>query len=192
MLEYDLLSLQIGDTVPADASCVIINAPAFDLTDAAYTALSDYVAGGGNLMLITKPENTSMPNLMRLAKAFGMQGTTGGMLHEGNANRYVGDKSHILLPAINNQDPLLGQAQSQNLTMIMPNAHGILIDETLPADVSVSVMFAAADAYTKAADGSETDYGAVPTGVQAQNTKTGARFAWYVHTLMLLIITMES
>ncbi len=178
MLDYEVLTLQVGDAVPDDASCVIINAPAYDLTDAAYTALSDYLAGGGHVMLITKPENADMPKLMSLVRTFGLAPITGGALHEGNANRYVGSNT-VLKPAVNTQDSLLYQAYANGLEMIMPQAHGILTDATLPEGVTVTTLFAATDAYTVAADGTETDFGAAATGVYAEDADTGAKLAWF-------------
>jgi ABC-2 type transport system permease protein len=178
LLECDALALQPGDAVPEDASCVIINAPAFDLAASAADALVAFAEQGGNIIMMTTPDNAEMPNLMRVAAAFGVRGTSGGMLHEGNANKYVG-ASTVLKPTVNTEHLLTYTVYANDMHMVMPKAHGILRDAALPEGVTVTDLFNATDAYTVAADGKESDLGAVATGVIAENANTGAKLLWF-------------
>jgi ABC-2 type transport system permease protein len=63
--------------------------------------------------------------------------------------------------------------------MVMPRAHGILLDATLPEGVTATTLFSATDAYTVAADGKETDWGKVATGVVFENATTGSKVVWF-------------
>jgi ABC-2 type transport system permease protein len=177
MLQHETLTLQPGDTVPADASCIIINAPTYDLSESAAAAIKQFLSGGGNLMLITTPDNTAMPNLMSLVADYGVTPTTGGMLYEGNANKYV-KEPYILKPTINSQHDVT-YAASSKYTIVMPRAHGILVDSTLPEGVTATTLFSATDAYTVADDGSEADFGQVATGVALQSSKSGSKVVWF-------------
>ncbi|MBQ7319870.1 MAG: GldG family protein [Clostridia bacterium] len=178
LLEYEVLTLQAGESVPADASCLIINAPTYDLSESAAAAIKAFLKDGGNLMLITTPDNTAMPNLMSLVADYGAAPTTGGMLYEGNANKYV-QEPYILKPTINTEHTITYMASSQGYGMIMPRAHGILLDETLPEGVTATTLFSATDAYTVASDGSETDYGKVACGVALEDKNTESKVAWF-------------
>lgn len=178
LLEHEDLTLAAGDGVPDDASCVIIYAPQNDLTENALTALSDYVDGGGNLMLMTTPDVADMPNLMRLMEKFGASATTGGMLYEGNANQYV-KVPHVLLPKANTQHEVTYMLASNYPYMVMPNSHGILLAETLPENVKATQLLNASDAYITQADGKTTDFGAVALGVALENSSTGSKVLWY-------------
>ena len=180
LLEYEPLVLQPGDTVPELASCVMINAPQNDLTASVADILIDYIAGGGNLILISTPEVANMPNLARVMATVGARPTTGGMLYEGNANKYVGAPQN-LIPTVNPQHAITyGVTQSENsYVMVMPRAHGILLDATLPEGVTATTLFSATDAYTVASDGKETDWGKVATGVAFENAATGSKVVWF-------------
>ncbi|MBQ8718866.1 MAG: Gldg family protein [Clostridia bacterium] len=180
LLECEQLVLQAGDTIPELASCIIINAPQSDLTADTAKALIDYIADGGNLILVSTPANADMPNLMSVMATLGAHPTTGGMLYEGNANRYVGAPQN-LIPAVNSQHVITyGVTQSENsYVMVMPHAHGILLDATLPEGVTATTLFSATDAYTVAADGKETDWGKVATGVALENSTTGSKVVWF-------------
>ena len=177
LLEYETLTMQAGDKVPEDASCLVINAPSYDLPESVAQEIRAFLANGGNLMLVTTPDNVSMPNLMSLVADFGATPTTGGMLYEGNANKYV-KEPYILKPTINSQHDVT-YAASSKYTIVMPRAHGILLNETLPTGVSATTLFSATDAYAVAEDGSEIDFGAVATGVALQNSSNGSKVVWF-------------
>jgi ABC-2 type transport system permease protein len=177
MMDYELLTLEGDAAVPEDAAIIIINAPSFDLSASATAALSDYLAAGGRLLVTTSPDNVTMPNLMSLMSQMGAS-PTNGMIHEGNANKYVGSPT-TLKPTPNANHIIPYNVAYQNMSIVMPRCHGIVISETLPENVKATTLLSASDAYTVAADGSETDYGAVATGVELTNSKTGASIIWY-------------
>jgi len=52
--------------VPADAACLIINEPKEDFTAEQVDMLIDYLASGGNMMLLLSPECATMTNLSAL------------------------------------------------------------------------------------------------------------------------------
>ena len=178
LLEYEQLVLKEGDLVPADASCIIINAPQNDLPTGVAQALIDYIADGGNLILVSTPDNAEMTNLMRVMASVGAQPTTGGMLYESSAQKYVSAPQNIIA-AVNAQHIINYEFSQKGDPLVMPRAHGILMDETLPSGVTATTLFEASDTYTVAADGKETDWGKVALGVAFENSTTGSKVVWF-------------
>lgn len=178
LLEYEQLTLQEGDAIPEDASCIILYAPQNDLTTGVSQLLIDYIADGGNLILVSTPDNAEMPNLMRVMATVGAQPTTGGMLYEGNANKYISAPQNLKV-TVNAQHTITYEVANSGYAMVMPRAHGILLDETLPAGVTATTLFSATDAYTVDQNGAESDWGRVATGVIFENSTTGSRVVWF-------------
>jgi uncharacterized membrane protein YhaH (DUF805 family) len=177
--EYETIDLTSGADIPADASPLLIYAPAHDLSDAATAKVRAYLQGGGELLLITSPANTAMPDLMSLAADFGLQPLSGDVLHEGNANNFYQTVTAIV-PSVNSQHDITYSVSSSGYAPIMPDAHGIVTSATKPEGVTATVLLStSASAYTVGADGSETDVGAVALGVVATNETSGAKLVWY-------------
>ena len=103
------LSLFALDTVPEDCECLILASPAADLTETEADAILAYLQGGGNLLLFTDYTETDMPNFDRILSYYGV--TRGkGLIIEGDANHYLSQYVHYLLPDIRSHtvtDPLL-------------------------------------------------------------------------------------
>lgn len=120
-ISYEMLTLT--DSIPADAGCVVINAPKFDLSSSEAALLRDYLAAGGNLMLITSPDNTSFANLMSVMADYGLSPVS-GMIYEGNTS-YYRDVAYYLKPTPSSDHSATKYASSY--TAYFPKAHGISI-----------------------------------------------------------------
>ncbi len=177
-LNYEDINLRDVSTLPSDMSNLIIYAPTTDFTESEADMVISYLSAGGNVLLITAPANTAMPNLLRIAAAMGLS-PVAGVIHEGNANRYV-DVPTALNPDINAKHTITSSGVSNKYTVVCPNAHGIGTAATLPANVTVTTLFSTSDAaYVVQADGSEKDIGATAIAVAAQNSETGAKLTWF-------------
>lgn len=177
--EYETVDLSSGADIPEDASPLLIYAPSRDLSDAVTAKVRAYLQSGGELLLITSPANTAMPNLMSLAADFGLLPLSGDVLHEGNANNFY-QTATAIVPAVNSQHDITYSVSSSGYSPIMPNAHGIVTGATKPEGVTATVLLStSASAYAVGADGTETDVGAVALGVVATNETNGAKLAWY-------------
>lgn len=76
-LECKALSLSDADAVPKDAASILILAPTEDLSAQDVAKLFAYLDDGGQLTVVTNEENLSMPNLMSVLSAYGMEGVSG-------------------------------------------------------------------------------------------------------------------
>ncbi|MGM9636836.1 MAG: Gldg family protein [Eubacteriales bacterium] len=94
-MEVKELTLGASASVPEDADCILIHAPATDLSDRELELLSDYLEKGGNLMLITDYRAVELDNLSRLLSNYGLSGSY-GYLYESNADSYLSYEDLIL------------------------------------------------------------------------------------------------
>lgn len=126
-------TLTISDTVPDDAGCIVINAPKFDLSASETALLREYLASGGNLMLMTSPDNTSFENLMSLMADYGLS-PVDGIIYEGNTSYYK-DSAYYLKPHVSSEHAATKYAASY--PAYVPKAHGIgIADDTGSATVT--------------------------------------------------------
>ena len=77
-MEVVSFSLLTEDAIPEDADCILIYAPASDISAEEQAMLSDYVAGGGKLMVSAGPtEDGILENLYGLLSDYGVEATDG-------------------------------------------------------------------------------------------------------------------
>lgn len=177
-MTYETLNLTTAGGVPEDASAVLINAPANDISATETAALRTFMQAGGDLVVLTAPGCETMPNLMGLLNEWGLS-TAGATVYEGNANKYK-DTPNVLIPSVNTSHDITASLVQYGTAMVMPQTHGINVAETLPEGVSVTALFATSDAaYVKNADGSEQDIGTTPLAVVAENGTTGGKLVWF-------------
>ena len=77
-IETAELSLLTLESVPADADCILINAPQSDISLDEQSKLREYLGNGGNLFLITDPpKNEKLSNLEALMADYGVSTVDG-------------------------------------------------------------------------------------------------------------------
>lgn len=195
-IEFEDLTLSTTDSVPQDASAVLINLPASDLMDEELTRLQTYAQNGGNVLLITAPEVITgtdsvagMKNLMAFARTYGLYAKE-GLIYEGNSGFYysgsAGSAPTVLLPQIGTSSPVAQKMKSVSTQILMPTAHPILRTEEEAENVTVyPLLTTTEDAYLKAGDSqtAEKEEGDLPgsfhVGAYAQNTENGSQLAWF-------------
>ena len=180
------LNLLTVDAVPEDADSVLLNAATKDLSAEEAQKLSEYLAGGGSLILVTNyGEYTAeeMPNLAGLMAEYGLSAQE-GIVIENDQNYYLSGYPYYLLPEVNSHDITEPLLESYLLT---PLAHGIEIAAELPENVQAAGLLTttsaaylkenaySADAITQADDDLT---GAFHVAVAAENTETGAHLVW--------------
>ena len=153
-IESAELSLLTVDAVPEDADGILINAPASDISTAELKMLQDYMANGGNVMLISDiyTGNSKLTNLDALMAEYGMASVS-GMVVETDRNYYFSMQQqaiqHAILPALQEHaitEPLV----NGNYFVMFNGAHGILESEEVPTDVTVTPLLStSATAYSK-------------------------------------------
>lgn len=150
-METNALSLLTVDEVPEEADCVVIYAPERDISEKGAEMLSDYVSGGGRLLVMAGPaEDDALENLYNLLSAYGVQ-SQDGVVVEGDRERYAFQAPFALLPDLNSHavtDPLTEEGYQP----ILPIARGLTVAETL-GGVTVSELLTTSDASFSKADG---------------------------------------
>lgn len=176
------LSLIQEGLVPSDASCIIINDPQSDISDLEFTVLSEYVANGGDLILITDLLNKedSFKNLLALASYYGME-YADGKLVEGDETR-VDSESGMIMPYLNSSHAITSSFASYTLAMTPSTA--FTVSEEVPSGATVTILVATSEsAYIENDSGEKIFEGECVIGaiaeVQGVNYTENGTFAWY-------------
>ncbi len=92
------------ESVPDDASAIIINAPQKDFNEADAKKVIDYLQGGGKAIIIGSYTDADMPNFDSILAAYNVQFTK-GVISENDAQHYykMGGPFY-LLPEVNSSD----------------------------------------------------------------------------------------
>lgn len=102
--ETESLSLLMLDEIPDDATALLINAPASDLSEDEADMLIAYLENGGSIALLTSyMEADDMPQLRRVTRSMGLDADT-GIIIEGDRQKRLSRYPHYLLPDIASHD----------------------------------------------------------------------------------------
>ena len=143
-MDLQELNLQVAQSVPADANCLILFAPESDLSAHEATLIKDYVNAGGSLMLTTAPGVVeSCPNLQSITALFGLTAAP-GLVEEGDTSFIQGSR-FTLVPTVSTEHTATAYVSSGNFKPQMPNSHAITVAETLPTGVTVTPLFTTSD-----------------------------------------------
>ncbi len=167
--------------IPEDAGCIIINAPTTDINANEAKMLSEYLAGGGKMMVTTVYTSLALPNLMSVIAEYGLSPLE-GMIVEGDPNRFANNTPYYLLPSVSTSSTLTAPLASSSAYIFMPFAHGIA--KTEKEGITLTPLFSASSsAYTISA-GAETMIktedsidGPFDIGVLAENGE-GGQIIW--------------
>ena len=176
------LNLTTAGSIPEEAASLLINAPIADVTAEEAALLSDYLAGGGKLLVATD-FTVETPNLDAVLAECGMTRQS-GLLVETDADHYpYGYPQTYLLPNIEASEILAGM--SSGMMVYTPIAQGIVTAED--SAYSFTPLLTTGDsaysmenyATAETAEKSETDpEGRFNVAVAAENSATGARVVW--------------
>ena len=176
------LNLTTAGSIPEEAASLLINAPIADVTAEEAALLSDYLAGGGKLLVATD-FTVETPNLDAVLAECGMTRQS-GLLVETDADHYpYGYPQTYLLPNIEASEILAGM--SSGMMVYTPIAQGIVTAED--SAYSFTPLLTTGDsaysmenyATAETAVKSDTDpEGRFNVAVAAENSATGARVVW--------------
>lgn len=147
-METTTFSLLNEDSVPEEADCVLIYGPTSDISAEEKDMLSEYVTGGGKLMVLAGPSKEgSLENLYSLLTDYNVE-VTDGVVVESDREHYAFQAPYILLPDIGESSitkPLI----DENYYAIMPIAQGLKVQDTSGA--VTELLTTSETAYSKAA-----------------------------------------
>lgn len=148
-LQTENLSLLMIDSVPEDASAVVIHVPTGDLSADEADMLIAYLERGGSVVLMTDYiAQGQMENLLRVTSAMGL--TAGqGIVVEGDRNKHLSRYPYYLLPDIAGHevtDPLAEGGYYALVSLAQP----ILTLDGMDASVT-QLLTTSSEAYSKPA-----------------------------------------
>ena len=130
------LALLTLEFVPADADCVLVNAPQTDISEDEMRKLKDYLGNGGNLILLTdSPQDGRLTNLETLMAGYGVNAAD-GLVIETDQNYYAWDYPFYLLPKLESHD-ITNPLTQAGYRVILPFAQGLTVSDELPDGVNV-------------------------------------------------------
>ena len=142
-MNVELLDLS-KNPVPVDANCLVLFDPDRDLTAHEASVITDYLNGGGSLMLNTSPEVVaSCPNLQSVVALFGLSAEQ-GLVQEGDTT-FISGNQYTLVPTVSTQHTATAYVTSGGFKPQLPNCHAITVASTLPAGVTVTPLFTTSD-----------------------------------------------
>ena len=148
-LETQSLSLLSVDAVPEDAACVFVYAPQSDLSAEEAEMLSDYVSGGGKLLVCAGAVEGGLPeNLYGLLADYGVTAHEGLVVDTDRAHYALAP--YLLMPDLNSSpatDPLM----ESNYYTVLPLAIGLTVGEDTGSGTVTQLLTTSELSYSKAA-----------------------------------------
>lgn len=136
-IQVETLALAQKGQIPADADCVLMEAPTDDISETEAKVLSDYLAKGGKLFYVSYVAKNPTPNLDAVLGEYGIQ-VADGFICEGNSNHYY-DYITYLSPVYGDHEIVNPLAKNQ-VQMMLVNAQHVQVLDSKPADVEVTPL----------------------------------------------------
>lgn len=128
-MELNSFSLLTEDEIPEDADCILIYAPASDISEEEKALLAEYVSGGGKLVVMAGPtEDGTLTNLYSILSDYGVEAVD-GIVVDTDRGHFAFQAPYILLPDIADSEitaPLI----EENYYAIMPISQGLVVQDT--------------------------------------------------------------
>lgn len=142
------ISLATGESIPDDCDCLLIYAPATDISVNEKDIITKYLDNGGNLMLITFYSESDQPNLDALAAYYGVEKVDGFIIEEDTSN-HVKSYPYYLLPEVNYHE-ITYPLQKGNYHVFMPISQGLKPLDNIRETVQVTeILTTSKSAFSK-------------------------------------------
>ena len=141
------LNMYTATEIPEDCDVLLFNGPIYDLSEAETQLVKDYMAAGGNVVILLANSEEEMPNLDELLHYYGVQRHP-GIVVEGSGY-YLGTYRTYLLPQVGYHMSIT-RTFSDGLTMILPMTQGMTEVEDQRTSLAVHRLLKTSnDAYLK-------------------------------------------
>lgn len=141
-VELTTFSLLTVDAVPEEADCVMIYGPTSDISDQEKEMLSDYVTGGGKLLVMAGPvDGGSLDNLYSLLSDYGVTANE-GIVIEGDREHYAFQSPFALMPDMSSSD-ITDSLIEEHYYPILPISTGLTIEDGSSATALLTTSDAA-------------------------------------------------
>ncbi len=149
-IETNTLSLLTIETVPEDADCVMIYGPSSDISETEKEMLIDYVAGGGNLMVMAGPvDGAELTNLHTVLEEYGVASEE-GIVIEGDENSYLYGYPYALIPTMNSHE-ITDYLIEEKYSPLFPISQGLVISGNSGNGTVTELLTTTSSSYSKVA-----------------------------------------
>ncbi len=136
------------EKIPEDSDILIINAPRVDFSDAEAEIIKQYMAEGGNAVIVMDYEAQDLKNLNSLVNYYGIQ-IEKGIISEGDANHYVPLYPRYIVPNVLEHNMTAGLYNS-NRIVVTPTSSGITLMDNIRSSLLIEPLLQTSDlAYSK-------------------------------------------
>ena len=174
----------VSEEIPEDADLLICYLPTADISSDEKTKISDYMAAGGKLLLVTGYLDKSLENLESIMGNYGVS-TVNGLVIETNSS-YYSQYPYWLLPEPKTHaitDPII----NSRYNVLIPQTRGLKVTETGSVTTTVTTLLTTTDSsYAKpGTNWTSTDKaagdidGPFALGVAVEDVIMGTKAVWY-------------
>ncbi len=154
-VKVNSLATLTTESIPEDCNILYINEPKSDFSEGEITLIKNYMAAGGNVVLVIDYLAEDFANLKTLLEYNGV-GMEDGIICEGDGNKHVPQYPHYIVPNILNHD-ITNAVTSSKKFVIMPVSSGLSILDSKRSSLTVTPLFQTSDqAYAKVSDSATT------------------------------------
>ncbi len=141
------LATLTAESIPEDCDILMINSPGTDFTEDEMSMIKDYMAAGGNVVLVINYMSEGMVNLKSLLEYYGLQ-IIDGIVCEGDTSRYA-RYPNIIVPKIERHDITDGAISSKRY-VVSPIASGLVQLDGIRSSLSIKPLLVTSEtAYSK-------------------------------------------
>ena len=140
-LTVNTINLLTGGGIPEDCELLMINAPASDLADDEKTMVTDYLDGGGNVLLIAGYSDKDRPNLNAVMTAYGLNMENG---LAADTKSYYQNNPYYIFPTLVSGSEITTRIDRKSTALILQSAAFSQL-ETLPDEVTVEPFMETTD-----------------------------------------------
>ena len=190
-MELEQLSLLTVDEIPEDADCIMIYAPASDISQEERDMLADYVSGGGKLLVMAGPVvDGTLEELYSLLSDYGVSANE-GIVIEGDREHYAFQSPFALLPDMASSD-ITDSLLEERYYPILPLSLGLTVSEDDGGATVTELLTTSSASYSKLAGYDLETYekeegdidGPFALGVSAE-TSGGGEIVWFTSSTFL-------
>lgn len=190
-IELTTLSLLTADSIPEDASAILIYAPSSDISEQEKELLAEYVSGGGELVAMAGPtENGTLTNLYVILADYGVEAVE-GIAIDTDRGHFAFQAPYVLLPDIAGSeitDPLI----EERYYAIMPIAQGLTVGGDTGTATVTELLTTSEVSFSKVSGYALSSYekeegdvdGPFAVAVSVETEKEG-KIIWFASSLFL-------
>lgn len=171
--KYESINLALGDPIPDDCTCIVINNPSSDITSVEAATISNYLGGGGNLLLITSNGADSFKTLATVVAEFGLSAEE-GTVYEGDSSAYIQSPA-VIYPTVSDSHDSVSYVSQNGIPVLLSSSHAISVTEV--SGVTVTPIFTTTDKAYSVVGGQNGEVGVKNLGVVAEK-ENGATLCW--------------